>query len=65
MLKKIQKMSGDDKAIYDSAVKKLYESYSLNYPYKMLWGACTAMGVNTRYGIWFEVRETLKKQTKN
>ena len=65
VLKKIQKMSSDDNAIYDSAVTKLFEFYSLNYPYKMLWGACTTMGVNTRYTIWFEVRKTLKEQSGN
>ena len=65
VLKKIQKMSSDDNAIYDSAVKKLFEFYSLNYPYKMLWGACTTMGVNTRYAVWFEVRKTLKEQSGN
>ena len=65
VLKKIQKMSSDDEAIYQSALQKLYEFYTLKYPYKMLWGACTTMGVNTRQGIWFEVRNALKEATGN
>ena len=28
-------------------------------------GACTTMGVNTRYAVWFEVRKTLKEQSGN
>ena len=58
-LHKVQKMASDRDALRMSANKKLAEFHNLGYPRKMLWTACTTMGVTTRNTIWFRVREQL------
>ena len=58
-LQKVQKMASDGAALRMSANEKLAEFHNLGYPRKMLWTACTTMGVTTRNTIWFRVREQL------
>ena len=58
-LKKLQKMASDPIALRTSAVQKLAEFARLKYPSKLLWTACTTMGVNTRDPTWFRVREKI------
>ena len=56
-LKKVDRMASDAPALYDSAIKKLSEFWHLDYPDKMLWSACTTMGVCTRDPTWFDIRD--------
>ena len=56
-LKKVHAMASDKKALRRSAQDKLHEFFTLKYPAKMLWGACTTMGVHTRDPAWFDVRD--------
>ena len=56
-LQKVHKMASDGAALWMSATQKLAEFVNLNYPRKMLWTACTTMGVSTRNTVWFRVRE--------
>ena len=56
-LKKVHTMASDKKALQQSAQDKLHEFYTLKYPAKMLWAACTTMGVQTRVPTWFDVRD--------
>ena len=58
-LQKVQKMARDGAALQLSASQKLAEFSNLRYPRKMLWTACTTMGVTTRDTAWFRVREHL------
>ena len=58
-LQKVQKMASDGYALRMSATQKLAEFSNLQYPRKMLWTACTTMGVSTRNTVWFRVREQL------
>ena len=58
-LQKVQKMASDYDALRSSAIQKVAEFAALNYPRKMLWTACTTMGVTTRSTAWFRVREQL------
>ena len=58
-LQKVQKMASDGYALRMSATQKLAEFTNLQYPRKMLWTACTTMGVSTRNTVWFRVREQL------
>ena len=51
-LKKVHAMASDK-----SAQDKLHEFFTLKYPAKMLWGACTTMGTHTRDPAWFDVRD--------
>ena len=55
-LKKVEKMASDNKLLYHSGLQKLHEFENLNYPLKMLWTACTTMGVISRNPTWFEIR---------
>jgi predicted GIY-YIG superfamily endonuclease len=57
-LLKVDKMASDDAALVSSAAQKLAEFTRLCYPRKMLWTACTTMGVKTRHRAWFQVRDT-------
>ena len=57
-LLKVNKMASDDAALVSSAAQKLAEFTRLGYPRKMLWTACTTMGVKTRDRAWFQVRDT-------
>ena len=52
-------MASDPTALKTSAVQKLAEFARLKYPSKLLWTACTTMGVNTRDPTWFRVREKI------
>ena len=58
-LKKLQKMASDPMALKSSAVQKLAEFSRLKYPRKLLWTACTTMGVTSRDSTWFRVREKI------
>ena len=58
-VKELQKMASDPAAPKTSAVQKLAEFARLKYPSKLLWTACTTMGVNTRDPTWFRVREKI------
>ena len=58
-LKKVHFMANDNQALKDSAVQKLYEFIRLAYPCKLLWSACTTMGVQSRNPTWFDVRDTM------
>ena len=43
--------------------RKILEFRQLQYPRKMLWRACTTMGVSTRDPEWFRIRESLDDHT--
>ena len=58
-LTKVQKMASDDPALRKSAMQKVAEFARLRYPRKMLWTACTTMGVSTRCPAWFRAREQI------
>ena len=62
VLKKLYKMSSDDKALVPSAINKLHEFIALEYPAKLIWTACTTMAVTTRNPTWFKVRGAVLKQ---
>ena len=47
-LKKVHKMASDAPALKTSAAQKLAEFSRLQYPRKLLWTACTTMGVTSR-----------------
>ena len=64
-LKKIDRMASDAPALYDSAITKLSEFWHLDYPDKMLWSACTTMGVCTRDPTWFDIRDDFPYVTKD
>ena len=57
-LKKVHSMASDNGVLFDSAIRKLAEFHRLRYPRKMLWAACTTLGVQTRNPTWFEIRES-------
>ena len=61
-LRKIHKMSSDGLARMRSARQKLHEFKQLEYPSRMLWTACTTMGVTTRDTIWFRIRDTWEQR---
>ena len=63
-LKKVHSMASDKKALRQSAQRKLDEFYTLQYPTKMLWSVCTAMGVNTRDTTWFDIRDDIDAMYK-
>ena len=58
-LNKVATMASDNKLLYHSGLQKLDEFKTLNYPAKMLWTACTTMGVKSRNPTWFEIRQDL------
>ena len=58
-LKKVHKMASDTYVLRRSALQKVAEFARLQYPRKMLWSACTTMGVQTRDAAWFRVRDQL------
>lgn len=58
-LRKVQAMASDDRALSKSGIQKIAEFARLRYPKKMLWTACTTMGVSTRCTAWFRVRDAL------
>ena len=58
-LRKVHGMASDGLALRSSALQKLAEFAALRYPPKLLWSACTTMGVATRDTIWFRVREKI------
>ena len=58
-LRKVHKMASDGPALRNSATNKVFEFARLHYPKKMLWTACTTMGVQTREPEWFRVRSML------
>ena len=58
-LKKVQAMASDRRALYHSALQKIAEFQRLQYPRKMLWTACTTLGVQTRETTWFDVRDDM------
>ena len=58
-LKKVHKMASDAIALKISATQKLAEFSRLRYPRKLLWTACTTMGVTSRDPTWFRTREQI------
>ena len=56
-LLKVDKMASDERWRLISAKQKLAEFARLQYPRRMLWTACTTMGVKTRHTAWFKVRD--------
>ena len=58
-LKKVHFMASNDQALKDSAIQKLCEFRRLQYPRKLLWSACTTMGVQSRNPTWFDIRDTM------
>ena len=58
-LLKVEKMASDDCCLLQSASQKVAEFIRLQYPRRMLWTACTTMGVKTRNTVWFQVRDNL------
>ena len=55
-LKKVHAMASDQHKLLSSAVQKLAEFVRLQYPQRLLWSACTTMGVSTRHPAWFKAR---------
>lgn len=58
-LRKVAKSASDTQALIESGIQKIAEFRRLYYPRKMLWRACTTMGVNTRDPGWFRVRDAI------
>ena len=58
-LKKVQLMASDRRALYHSAIQKLAEFFNLGYPRRMLWTACTTLGVQSREPTWFDIRDDM------
>ena len=58
-LSKVHKMASDQDILCDSAVQKIAEFSGLRYPRRLLWTACTTMGVKTRNPAWFRAREQI------
>lgn len=58
-LLKVDKMASDECWLQKSATDKVAEFVRLQYPRRMLWTACTTMGVKTRHPAWFKVRDSL------
>ena len=58
-LKKVHKMASDSQVLSSSGTQKVAEFKALQYPQKMLWAACTTMGVTTRDTAWFRVRDQI------
>ena len=52
-------MANNNWALKDSAGQKLCEYMRLKYPRKLLWSACTTMGVQSRNPTWFDIQDTL------
>jgi hypothetical protein len=59
-LKKVGKMASNNEALYNTAVQKVHEYLKLKYPPKMIWTACTTIGVHTRNPIWFDIRDYIQ-----
>ena len=59
-LMKVHNLASDNENIYVSAKQKLAEFRRLQYPERMLWTACTTVGVRTRRRIWFTIRDELR-----
>ena len=62
-LKKVARNASDSRALIESGKRKILEFRQLQYPRKMLWRACTTMGVSTRDPEWFRIRESLGDHT--
>ena len=63
-LKKVQRAASDTKALIESGKQKINEFLQLYYPKKMIWRACTTMGVTTRDPAWFRIRDILNPALK-
>ena len=61
-LRKVHNTASDDHVLWLSAVQKLAEFRRLQYPWHMLYLACTTLGVATRNTTWFRVRDTVKRK---
>ena len=59
-LRKVETMASDSHALTRSAWMKMAEFLRLGYPLKVLWNACTTMGVRSRDPAWFKVRTRCK-----
>ena len=58
-LKKVGKMASDQHVLQKSASQKIAEFSRLRYPRKLLWSACTTMGVKSRNPAWFRARDQI------
>ena len=56
---RVHLMANNNQTLRDSAVQKLHEFIRLDYPRKLLWSACTTIGVQSRNPTWFDVRDTM------
>jgi hypothetical protein len=64
-LKKVHRMASGPCELYESGIKKIAEYLQLQYPEKMVWTACTTMGVHTRNPTWFDIRDNIHYERKN
>ena len=64
-MRKVHAMASDDQALYQSAIAKLSEFWHLDYPEKLIWTACTTIGVQTRIATWFDIRDDFQNVNKN
>ena len=58
-LKKVEKFSNTHNGTITSGLQKVQEFTRLQYPRKMIWSACTTMGVQSRNTAWFRIRDQL------
>ena len=58
-LQKVGKMASDQHVLEKSASQKIAEFSRLRYPRKLLWSACTTMGVKSRNPAWFRARDQI------
>ena len=58
-LKKVQKMSSDPHALYDSAWEKIREFQRLAYPATVLKGACKYLAATTATREWLDIRDQI------
>ena len=64
-LQKVDGMASDKYALHGSAVDKLLEFKSLNYPPGMIARVCNYMAATSRNPTWFQIKHTLVSTTKN
>ena len=63
-LQKVDGMASDNHVLCNSAVDKLLEFKSLNYPPGIIGRLCNYMAATTRNTTWFQVKNTLVSTTQ-
>ena len=58
-LRKLHKMTNDDNILTASALQKLHEFATLQYPLSLLKQVCNLLAATTRNPTWFRVRQAL------